>query len=106
MRNNPLRVYGEELWDGSEAKKVKVQGNMGGIAVCAIALEDTANASVSATISLLDEDETEVSTMACTFAGKAGEGEKIAATSAVVVPDEVMVLVLNTLLQRTSKTTA
>lgn len=88
MRNKALRVYGEELWTGTEARKVKVQGNMGGIAVMAVALED-GTFEESVTVQLLGADEAVVGTMACTFAGAAKEGEKIASTSAVVVPEAI-----------------
>jgi hypothetical protein len=88
MRNKALRVYGEELWTGTEARKVKVQGNMGALAVMAVALED-GTFEESVTVQLIGADEAVIGTMACTFAGDAKEGEKIPSTSAVVVPEEI-----------------
>lgn len=88
MHTKVLRVYGEELWDGTEARKVKVQGNMGGIAVVAVALSD-GTYSEEVSVQMLGADEAVLGTMTCTFAGTVKEGEKIASTSAVVIPDTV-----------------
>lgn len=88
MRNKALRVYGEELWTGTEARKVKVQGNMGALAVMAVALED-GTFDESATVQFLSADETVIGSMTCTFAGEAKEDEKITSTSAVVVPEAI-----------------
>lgn len=88
MHKRALRVYGEELWNGTEAHKVKAQGNMGALAVTAVALKDgTFEETVS--VQLLGADEAVVGTMSCTFAGTVAKDEKIPATSAVVVPDEI-----------------
>lgn len=88
MRTKALRIYGEELWNGTAARKVKVQGNMGAIAVMAVAIADgTFDETVN--VQLLGADEAVVGTMACTFEGAAKAGEKIASTSAVVIPEAI-----------------